>query len=306
MAISHKRDTNARRTPRAVFLAAPLALVVTGIAVGAGVLSADPEPAADTTAGAGPAQPLEATDQAAEEPTEQEREPALSRSFSRLAEAKVVKAPEVERDPVDVMMAPAAVKKAVAGADTKLWATTDLNLWTLPADEGKNIGLVEEGDKVTVTGRKLEGREEIVVDGRSRWVTTGYFDDEKPVETGPDAEVSSAPCADTSVESGLTSGAVTVYRAVCNAFPEITSYGGYDAHGEHASGKAIDIMTSDETLGTQIAEFLKAHAAEFDLYDVIWRQQIWTPVRSSEGWRYMEDRGSTTANHYDHVHVSVN
>jgi hypothetical protein len=27
--------------------------------------------------------------------------------------------------------------------------------------------------------------------------------------------------------------------------------------------------------------------------------------RSSEGWRYMSDRGSTTANHYDHVHVSV-
>jgi hypothetical protein len=29
-------------------------------------------------------------------------------------------------------------------------------------------------------------------------------------------------------------------------------------------------------------------------------------VRASEGWRYMEDRGSTTANHYDHVHVSTN
>jgi hypothetical protein len=27
--------------------------------------------------------------------------------------------------------------------------------------------------------------------------------------------------------------------------------------------------------------------------------------RSSEGWRWMEDRGSTTANHYDHVHVTV-
>ncbi|MDQ1640746.1 MAG: hypothetical protein QOJ90_97, partial [Actinomycetota bacterium] len=27
--------------------------------------------------------------------------------------------------------------------------------------------------------------------------------------------------------------------------------------------------------------------------------------RSSEGWRPMADRGSTTANHYDHVHVSV-
>jgi hypothetical protein len=38
---------------------------------------------------------------------------------------------------------------------------------------------------------------------------------------------------------------------------------------------------------------------------VIWSQQIWTVDRGSEGWRYMEDRGSTTANHYDHVHVTV-
>jgi hypothetical protein len=27
--------------------------------------------------------------------------------------------------------------------------------------------------------------------------------------------------------------------------------------------------------------------------------------RSAEGWRWMEDRGSTTANHYDHVHATV-
>ena len=27
--------------------------------------------------------------------------------------------------------------------------------------------------------------------------------------------------------------------------------------------------------------------------------------RAGEGWRWQPDRGSTTANHYDHVHVSV-
>ena len=53
-----------------------------------------------------------------------------------------------------------------------------------------------------------------------------------------------------------------VYRAVCHAFPQITSYGGWDAHGEHASGKAIDIMTSDKALGDQIAAFLQSHASE--------------------------------------------
>jgi hypothetical protein len=113
------------------------------------------------------------------------------------------------------------------------------------------------------------------------------------------------PCPDGGVESGLTDSAVFVYRSVCNAFPEITSYGGWSTHGEHSSGRALDIMTSDVELGTAIAEFLRAHASELHLFDVIWRQHIWTPVRASEGWRSMPSRGSATANHYDHVHVSV-
>jgi hypothetical protein len=114
-----------------------------------------------------------------------------------------------------------------------------------------------------------------------------------------------APCPDPSVEYRLTPGAVYVYRSVCHAVPQITRYGGWDAHGEHASGRALDVMTSDVALGTAIADFLQAHASELHLYDVIWRQHIWTPVRSAEGWRLMPSRGSSTADHYDHVHVST-
>ena len=127
--------------------------------------------------------------------------------------------------------------------------------------------------------------------------------EEKPAGAG--AGLSMEPCPDGSVESGLTDDAVYVYRSVCNAFPDISSYGGWSNHGEHTSGRAIDIMVSDVTYGTAIAEFLREHASELNLYDVIWRQHIWTPVRSAEGWRFMSSRGSATANHYDHVHVSV-
>ena len=35
-----------------------------------------------------------------------------------------------------------------------------------------------------------------------------------------------APCPDPGVENGLTSNAVYVYRSVCHAFPQITTYGG--------------------------------------------------------------------------------
>ena len=64
-------------------------------------------------------------------------------------------------------------------------------------------------------------------------------------------------------------------------------------------------MTSDVALGTAIADFLRTHAAELKLYDILWRQRIFTQQRGGEGWRSMPSRGSATANHFDHVHVST-
>jgi hypothetical protein len=288
----HKRET-ARRKPRAAFIAAPLAVLATGAAVTVGI------------AGSQPAQDLLASDSAfaassiADHADRGRELSAVSRDFG--GERGKVEAKELSE--LEQMLSDKAVAKAIKQADTKLWTTTTLNLWTRPDDKAKKTGELEDGKRVLVTGRTMKGREEIVLDGKARWVTAGYLAVDKPVGVG--AGLSMDPCPDTSVENGLTDAAVYVYRSVCNAFPQITSYGGWDAHGEHASGRAIDIMTSDVTLGTAIAEFLRAHASELNLYDVIWRQQIWTPERASEGWRAMENRGSATANHYDHVHVSV-
>ena len=65
-------------------------------------------------------------------------------------------------------------------------------------------------------------------------------------------------------------------------------------------------MTSDKALGDQIASFLQSHASRpLNLYDVIWWDQIWTPVRL-RGLALYGDHGSATANHMDHVHVSAN
>ena len=120
--------------------------------------------------------------------------------------------------------------------------------------------------------------------------------------------LSTAPCATGSdVESGLVANGVTVHRAVCAAFPTITTYGGLrpgDA-GDHGTGHALDIMIPDSSTGDQIAAWVRDHATELGVSEVIWSQHIWTVQRSSEGWRLMEDRGSATANHYDHVHVTV-
>ena len=281
----HKRDTDARRKPRAAAVAAPIALVATASAVTLGVLASNP-----ATTGS-----LLAKDAADISSVTTSRD-TISRADARLERVQLQKAFDRNQRLV-------ATRSAIRTADTRLWTTTSLNLWSGSGKDAKQDGEIEAGKRVLVTGRKADGRVEIVMDGQSRWVTEGYLSEEKPVTAA--AGLSMAPCPDPSVENGLTSNAVYVYRSVCHAFPQITSYGGWDAHGEHSSGKALDIMTSDVTLGNAIADFLKAHASELHLYDILWRQQIWTPVRAGEGWRTFPSRGSATANHYDHVHVST-
>jgi hypothetical protein len=298
----HVRDTEARRKPKALAVIGPLAVLATAGAVTLGVLAADPSQGSQTQISTASPKTLSVAEQeatAADAEAAERSDAPLTRGGSRDLMSE-----QVQKALPPAYMSKKAVRSAIRGADTRQWTTTDLNLWNQPGDKAKQTGEVEATKKVLVTGREKWGRTEIVLNHRSRWVTDGYLSDEKPI--GPAAGLSMTPCPDTSVENRLTDGAVYVYRSVCHAFPQITSYGGWDAHGEHASGKAIDIMTSDVQLGDAIAAFLQSHASELNLYDIIWRQHIWTPVRSSEGWRLMPSRGSETANHYDHVHVSVN
>ena len=109
--------------------------------------------------------------------------------------------------------------------------------------------------------------------------------------------------------SGLSANAVKVLQAVNATFPQVTDIGGVRSGSDaqdHGTGHALDLMTSDKATGDEIAAYLQAHASELGIKYVIWRQHIWSVQRSGEGWRAMADRGSATANHYDHVHVSVN
>ena len=299
MANSHKRETYARRKPKALLIAGPLAFVATATAVTLGVLHSDPD-----------TRHLMASRDASTD-ISRSRE-VVSRSESRRAVVSAEKFHLHLQAAYDVRK----TNEAIRNAHVRLWTTAPLNLWTTPGTDAKQVGVLDTGKRVLITGRKSDGRDELVVDGEARWVSAGYLtaDKPEPAKSAPAATtartatagLSTAPCPDGSVESGLTSEAVLVYRAVCHAYPQITTYGGWDAHGEHASGKAIDIMTSDKALGDQIAAFLQSHASELDLYDVIWWDQIWTPERASEGWRDYGDHGSATANHMDHVHVSTN
>ena len=195
---------------------------------------------------------------------------------------------------------------AMANASRTMWATDDLNIRTDPDKKSDLVKEVPAGTKLAVTTTVRDGFRLVVFQGEGRWVTSRYVSKDKPdpAETGG---VTDAPCSQGSgMESGLTPDAVLVHRTVCARFPQVTSFGGTRGGGGfHASGQAVDCMISDPKVGRQLADWVRAHARELGVSEVIYSQRIWTVQRGSEGWRSMSDRGSRTANHDDHVHVSV-
>ena len=298
----HKRDTDARRTPRATLVAGPLALVATASVISLGVVLSDAPESETLTARTTAADLQQATDGSGLG----SRDSVLSRSSDRSGLTTVEGATlEKAETKLDRVLAKKAVKKAIAKADTKLWTTAPLNLWTEPGEKAKKAGTVAAERKVLVTGRELYGRDEVVIDGKARWVTQGYLQEEKP-ETGPAAASASASCTNgSSVPAGVSPNIAAVHRAVCAQFPSITSYGTFrSGGGDHGRGLAVDIMVSGE-LGWQVAEFVRANAGQLGVSYAIYSQRIWSVERGGEGWRPMSDRGSATANHYDHVHVST-
>lgn len=289
----HTRDANARKKPRATIVAAPLAVLATASAVTLGIVASNPHVGDDLARTA--AQDLGALATSGASVATDRRLDTVSRDFNPAT--KIEKLSKAEQ-----ILAVDATNKAVKKAETRLWTTEDVNIWNEPGEKAEKLGEIEFGKQVLVTGRELFGREEIVRDGKARWITAGYLSKEEP----PDGPTLGGECTNgTSVESGVAAGIAAVHEAVCANFPSITVYGTLrGGGGDHGSGHAVDIMVSGD-MGRQVAEFVKANASAFNLNYVIYEQAIFSVERGGEGWRGMENRGSTTANHFDHVHVSV-
>jgi hypothetical protein len=279
----HKRETNARRKSRAVVVAGPLAALATASAVTLGVFSSDPA-TRDLIEHQASGQVTGTSSARTSLP--------VSRGDSRqsLADEAVAEPDLMSRE---------AVRAAIENASEKRWTTAQLNIWSEPSKQAEVLGELESGVKVLITGRAAQGRVEIVLRGKSRWVTEGYLTKEEPPSLG-------GPCLNgTSVPSAVSANVEAVHQAVCAAFPSITSFGTLrGGGGDHGTGHAIDIMVSG-SLGYQVAEFVRENYVALGVSYVIYAQRIWSVERAGEGWRGMASRGSATANHYDHVHVSV-
>ena len=77
----------------------------------------------------------------------------------------------------------------------------------------------------------------------------------------------------------------------------------------HGDGLALDLMApEDSELGDKISEYLINNFKKLNISYIIWKQNFLSDFNSWYGpawkWNPMPDRGGTTANHHDHVHIS--
>lgn len=176
------------------------------------------------------------------------------------------------------------------------FAVSAVDVHAAAGDSSPVLAKVASGHTVDITGVTKTGWAQIIHKGLPRWVEAKSLAKEMPLGTSPCVSGSA-------VESGLRPDTIKVHRAVCAKFPSIVRYGGVAGRGEHGTGQALDIMVSSD-LGDEVAAFLQENRAELGIEYLIWRQRIWRPA-TSNSWRGMSDRGSATANHMDHVHVTT-
>lgn len=206
----------------------------------------------------------------------------------------------------------AAAQEATAG---EMFVVEEAEVRSSASGEAPVLAALDKGTKVAVGATEENGFRQVIHHGLARWVPVDLLSETEPApEPEPEPEPEEAAEAmglatgecptGSSVESGLQPDTIAVHRAVCAAFPEVSTYGGVAGRGEHATGHALDIMISGEA-GWRIAEYLQANASQLGIDYLIYEQKIWSVGRSGEGWRPMSSRGGGTADHYDHVHVTT-
>lgn len=169
------------------------------------------------------------------------------------------------------------------------------------------LGSLPVATEVAATAKVDGDYRQIQYKDQLGWVLADSLSDS--INAAVPSGTSMQPCSRGSgVEKNLRKATIFVYRSVCPSFPGVNSYGGWRAGGRqfHKNGRALDIMLTpgaESAMGWRIAKYLTSHAAVFHIDHVIFEQKIWTP--SNPTWSRMANRGSVTANHFDHVHVAV-
>lgn len=207
-----------------------------------------------------------------------------------------------------------------AAATSTAYTTTGVNLRTGPSTGYRIVRVLATNTAMQLTGLTQDGFSQVNDDGQLRWISTTYLSSSPVSNTGGGATQGPNPPAGSSGSTSLNTGGSVgldqlrdttkqVVYAIRQNYPQIATMYGYrpDPLPDHPSGRAVDIMmprgANDQALGDQIAAYLQANADSLNIEYLIWRQRIW--INGQGGWTWMADRGGITANHYDHVHVTV-
>lgn len=107
--------------------------------------------------------------------------------------------------------------------------------------------------------------------------------------------------------AGLQPQTAALQEQIASAFPQVKNIGGFranDPYPDHPSGKAIDVMIPPELVGTpegrRLGDAINRYALQNGAAYTMWGRSQWFPDGAVKG---VEDRGSPTANHMDHVHI---
>lgn len=188
----------------------------------------------------------------------------------------------------------------------KKYAQASATVRSQASADSTALAKLAAGDTVEATDLVVGDYRQVVVDKKAGWVLTGKLGDSAPEPKEASAGKLPAPTTYSGPSVlGLAPRAMVVYGAVMANF-KVPSVGGYRSSSlsSHQCGLAIDFMVyTNGALGDSIANYVIANMGRWGVTHIIWKQRIWTPY--SPYWRGMEDRGSITANHYDHVHVAL-
>lgn len=212
-----------------------------------------------------------------------------------------------------------SVKAKVSGT-----GTSGLRIRQKPTTASAQLGTLAEGEAVVIacqiTGETIQGNDVWdFLDEEGGYVSDAYVDgprgfakgaprcDEGTKPAGPDGGPSGGT-GTVDIEGPAVRPHVQVFADDACRLQQACRASTYVGHSPSAD-LALDMPTSedygklptdDHAFGDRLAEFAVANRAKYRIDYVIYRQRI----NSGTGWRMMEDRGSITQNHFDHVHVS--
>ncbi|MFV0428828.1 MAG: SH3 domain-containing protein [Arachnia sp.] len=203
-----------------------------------------------------------------------------------------------------------AASSSTPAATSTMYATATLNLWHA-ATGSAYTGTVSSGTSLALTGTTASGRSQVVRNGKTWWVTSKYL-------SSSSTTTKASSGSNTSLNRGWSSGldktnefVKVIVRYVWANVPLIKTMYGWrrSTTPDHPAGRAVDIMIpsykANNAAGWKLATYFRTNARKYHIHYIIFDQKIWNISRDREGWRPMASRGSDTANHLDHIHITT-